>query len=161
MDPRTFATVMGTIRSGVGASLVVAPGWAGRIWVGPDADGPGTKVMARALGARDVVLGSAILAAGRSSDPATAARYIRHGIAADVADVVATGLAFRHLEGKRRLLMPLVAAAVGALGAAATRAEDRAGFMSAAETAGVVDQQGAVLDEIADSVESVHATVGD
>lgn len=160
MDPRTTATVMGIIRAGVGASLVAAPGWAGRIWVGNDADGPGTKVIARALGARDVVLGGAILLAGTSGDPARATRYVRHGVAADAADVAATLIAARHLEGNRRIVMPIVAAAVGAMGllAASLDPTDTA-KRSEESTAGpgsdeiddhaeIVDQQGAVLEEM-------------
>lgn len=51
-----LGSVMGTVRTGVGAAMMVAPGWAARIWVGDDADGHGAKVLARALGARDVAL---------------------------------------------------------------------------------------------------------
>ena len=71
MDTRHLGTIMGSIRTGVGASLLVAPAWAGRIWVGEDAGGHGTKVFARAVGARDVALGVGILAA---STAATLAR---------------------------------------------------------------------------------------
>jgi len=146
---------MGIIRTGVGLSLVAAPGWAGRIWVGDDADGGGSKVFARALGARDVVLGYAILAAS-GPDPATAGRLVKHGVLIDVADVVATLIAYRHLEGHRRLVMPLVAAGVGALGALVWLLGDELQedpeegaepSVSAAEVAGIVDQQDAVLAE--------------
>jgi hypothetical protein len=44
MDDKDKALVFGAIRLGVGSALVIAPGFAGRIWVGPDADGPGAKV---------------------------------------------------------------------------------------------------------------------
>src|SRR5690606_9503083 len=41
---------LGVIRAGVGAALMAAPAWAGRVWVGPGADGPGSLVFARAVG---------------------------------------------------------------------------------------------------------------
>lgn len=47
----------------VGAAYVLAPGLAGRIWVGRDADRRGTKVLARAFGARDLALGLGVVIA--------------------------------------------------------------------------------------------------
>jgi hypothetical protein len=120
-DPLDLA--LGVVRLGVGAALVAAPRWAGRIWVGPGADGPGSLVFARALGARDVLLGLRILEAVRAGEPAT--RWIQAGFAADAADLTATLIAGRHLEGSRRIAMPLVAGAVAAAGVWSAR---RGGF---------------------------------
>ena len=110
---------LGVIRAGVGAALVAAPGWAGRIWVGPGADGPGSKVFARALGARDVVLGARILLGVQRGEPV--GHWIGAGFAADAADVAATVVAGRHLTPARRAAMPLVAGAVGVAGVLAGR----------------------------------------
>ena len=114
MEQRVQSTAVGIIRLGVGASLVVAPGWAGRIWVGPGADGPGSKVFARAVGARDVALGIKILKA--LQDGEAAGPWIRSGFVADMADAAATAIAFKHLTPWRRLAMPAIALTVGALG---------------------------------------------
>jgi hypothetical protein len=105
---------LGAVRLGVGAALVAAPRWAGRIWVGPGADGPGSLVFARALGARDVALGLRIIDGVRTGAPVR--HWVVAGFGADAADVVATMLAGRHLEGNRRAVMPLVAASVGVAG---------------------------------------------
>lgn len=106
--------MVGGIRLGVGGALVAAPGWAGRIWVGPGADGPGSKVFARAIGARDVLLGARILT--ETDDKGAADHWIKAGFAADMADAAATLIAARHLSSARRVAMPLIALAVGALG---------------------------------------------
>jgi hypothetical protein len=156
MDTRHLGTIMGSIRTGVGASLVVAPAWAGRIWVGEDAGGHGTKVFARAVGARDVALGAGILAASLGGDPRQVARLVQLGTVADMADVTATLIAWRNLEGHRRWLMPLVAVGVGAAGAAvaqlverASREEsDDADDTDATTAAGIVDQQNAILEQM-------------
>lgn len=111
---------MGIIRFGVGLSLVIAPGWAGRIWVGPGADGPGSKVFARAIGARDVALGLKILQGLQNGE--RVGHWIRSGFVADMADAAATAIAFKHLTPWRRLAMPAIALGVGALGYVASAA---------------------------------------
>ena len=80
--------LFGAIRTGVGAGLVAAPGFAGRVWVGPGADGPGSKVFARAIGARDLLLGLRTMTAVR--DDREAKQWMASGYAAGVADVAAT-----------------------------------------------------------------------
>src|SRR3954467_10538499 len=120
MDTKQQALVVGAIRLGVGAALVAAPGWAGRIWVGPGADGPGSKVFARAVGARDVALGLRILQSAANDD--SPGPWLRAGFVADIADAAATALASRNLSTARKVLMPLIAGGVGALGLAATKA---------------------------------------
>jgi hypothetical protein len=114
MDTKQQGLAAGAIRLGVGAALVAAPGWAGRIWVGPGADGAGSKVFARAVGARDLALGARILQASRNGGEA--AEWLKSGYIADIADAVATVIAFRHLTKARRIAMPLIAGAVGVLG---------------------------------------------
>src|SRR3954464_3637543 len=114
MDTKQQALVVGAIRLGVGAALVAAPGWAGRIWVGPGADGAGSKVFARAIGARDVALGARVLRAARNGGEAR--EWLQSGFVADIADPAATIVAFRHLTKGRRVAVPLIAGAVGVLG---------------------------------------------
>jgi hypothetical protein len=107
-----LGTAVGVIRAGVGASLVVAPKWAGRIWVGAGADGAGSAVFARAVGARDVVLGASTLAAVGSGRDTT--QMLRLGAMADFADAAATMIAAPNMDPRRRVAMPLIAAGVGA-----------------------------------------------
>jgi hypothetical protein len=122
VDDKQMAQIVGAVRTGVGSALLVAPGFAGRVWVGPDADGPGTKVFARAVGARDVLLGLRTMDAVRSQREAR--HWLVAGFAADAADVVATLIAWRSLTPGRRVVMPLVAAAVATLGYLAAQTLD-------------------------------------
>lgn len=111
---------LGVVRTGVGVALMVAPGWAGRMWVGPGADGPGSKVFARALGARDVALGVQILRGLSRGE--VVRHWILAGFVADAADVTASFVASRNMTPARRVLVPLVASAVGALGVSSWKA---------------------------------------
>jgi hypothetical protein len=58
MDARTLARTLAYGRIALGASLVVAPARAARGWVGDDGARPGARVLAVALGARDVAIGA-------------------------------------------------------------------------------------------------------
>lgn len=119
--PAKLDLALGVIRTGVGTALMVAPGWAGRIWVGPGADGPGSKVFARALGARDVALGIRIIAGARRSEPVS--HWVAAGFGADAADVIASALAGRHLTPGRRIAMPLLTGVAGVWSARHASAE--------------------------------------
>ena len=119
---RTEAQVLGALRTLVGASLVVAPAFAGRVWVGEHAQGPGTRVFARAIGARDVALGL------RTLQIARAGRMPREqvvlGAASDVMDMVATLIAVRQLTPARRVAMPAIAGAVAMAGGLVARSAE-------------------------------------
>ena len=119
MDRTSRANLLGALRIGVGASLVIAPGFGGRVWIGPGADDRGARVFARALGARDVLLGLRTLAAAR--DGKEAGEWLTLGYGASVADALATTVAFRNLSPSRRLAMPAIAGAVAALCYAAAK----------------------------------------
>ena len=114
MDIDTRAQLVGALRLGIGASLVLAPGLGSRIWVGPGADGRGARVIARSLGARDMLVGARLLQASR--DKTDTAEWLKLGYGFDMASAVASAAAFKHLSPSRRIAMPLIAAAVGALG---------------------------------------------
>jgi hypothetical protein len=119
MNPQRLASAVGALRLGIGAALVAAPRFAGNVWIGEGAAGRGTDVFARALGARDLLLGAQTLAAVRSEK---ASRHLlQQGFAADAADAVATALAFKSLTPGRRWLMPVVAGAVAFAGYEAAR----------------------------------------
>jgi len=63
MQPRDVAIAQARGRMAVGAAFVLAPGLAGRLWVGADAGRPAAKVLARAFGARDLALGLGVVIA--------------------------------------------------------------------------------------------------
>jgi hypothetical protein len=114
MTPQKLALFVGALRLGIGSALVVAPKFAGGVWIGENAGGKGIDVFARAIGARDVVLGARTLAAVRGEAPSR--HWLKLGFAADVADAAATALAFKSLTGVRKVAMPLIAAAVAGVG---------------------------------------------
>lgn len=112
MDNRNVAMGLAGIRMGIGAALVVAPTFAEKVWVGPGMDNAGTKVFARALGARDVVLGYRTFRAGLDGEEVEG--WLQIGALADAADTVAAGVAYGGLTGHRRYTMPLISSAMGA-----------------------------------------------
>jgi hypothetical protein len=88
MDARTLAKTLAYGRIALGASLVVAPARAARGWVGDDGTRPGARVMAVALGARDVAIGAGtVRAIGRGSGEH---EWLVGSLCCDAADFVAT-----------------------------------------------------------------------
>ena len=66
---RQAGTVYAGVRALVGAALLVAPGPASRNLIGDVADTPGAQSFIRGFGARDVILGLALLRVLRRRDP--------------------------------------------------------------------------------------------
>ena len=66
MEAREIALSQARGRMVVGAALLLAPGWAGRRWIGEPAGHPAVKVLTRALGVRDLAIGlGAVIALDR------------------------------------------------------------------------------------------------
>ena len=63
MEPRDLALAHARGRMLVGAAFVLAPGLAGRLWIGGDAAQRSVKVLARAFGVRDLALGLGVVIA--------------------------------------------------------------------------------------------------
>lgn len=91
MNPRAVATQISVTRMGFGVAFMLAPGLAGRMWVGPDASRPGTKLFIRALGARDFALGLGTMLAMRHDRPTRG--WLEASGLADFADLVITLMA--------------------------------------------------------------------
>lgn len=108
-------------RVAVGVALVVLPGLALRPWLGPTARDRRVKVVMRAMGARDLVLGIGALRALDRGEPVRP--WAVAGATADLADAGATLAAIGPLGPARAL--PVVAAA----GAAAAAAINSAGHL--------------------------------
>ena len=86
-----------------------------RPWLGRDAALPGVRLLARALGARDIVLAVGTLTAADDTLP----RWLTGALAADATDLAVTVAGRDHLpRGGRELVMAIAATAV-ALGAVA------------------------------------------
>jgi hypothetical protein len=63
MEPRDLAIAQARGRIAVGLAFVLAPSLAGRLWVGREAARPGARVLGRAFGVRDLVLGLGVVIA--------------------------------------------------------------------------------------------------
>jgi hypothetical protein len=63
VEPRDIALAQARGRMAFGIAFLIAPGLAGRLWVGRDAARPGSRVLARAFGVRDLALGLGVVIA--------------------------------------------------------------------------------------------------
>ena len=113
MSPRELARDIQTGRIAVGALLVLAPRLASRGWLGEDAERPGTQLVARAMGVRDVVLGG--LALHTLDHPNVAPRWLRTLAAVDAVDLLAT-LAARKALPRTGAALVIAMATVGVAG---------------------------------------------
>ncbi len=116
MDDRALARQLALGRIGAGAGLLVAPGLVGGIWLGRDtARGAGVRVILRALGVRDLVLGLGLKTALDRDAPTRG--WLEGGLAADGVDAAATLLAGDDLPASGRVLVGAVAGSGVVLGA--------------------------------------------
>jgi hypothetical protein len=115
MDAKQIATVQAGGRAVVGAALIVAPRALTAGWIGKDANRAPVTVLARAVGARDSVLGLGLL---RSlSDPEAAKPWIAAGLVADAVDLGATLAARDNLPDQGAVAVSVIAAGSALLGA--------------------------------------------
>ena len=75
-------------RIAVGAAFFLAPGLAGRTWVGGDAARPSAKLLARAFGVRDLALGLGVVIAIDRGAPVRG--WLEASALSDAGDTVAT-----------------------------------------------------------------------
>jgi len=105
-------------RALLGLAALAFPSLPGRPWVGAVASEPGGKVLARALGGRDLALGAGALSVER---PETLRTWVGLAALADLGDALSTLVAFPHLPRRGRWLVlasALGAAVLGGLSAA-------------------------------------------
>jgi hypothetical protein len=118
MDVAKLARGLALNRISFGAGLILAPRLYARSWVGSDAAGEeSTKVLARALGARDLALGAGGLLALREGDAERARRWFAAQGVTDAVDLLAT-LAARDLPMPARLFAITMAAGSTAIATA-------------------------------------------
>jgi hypothetical protein len=105
---RTLAQALGAGRAALGAALLVAPDLVTDRWVGPGGATDAGRVLARGLGARDIVIGAGAVTGGRG--------WLLAGVGADLADLYASGTA-TGIPRNGRLGTVALAGASAALGA--------------------------------------------
>lgn len=111
MTPRSIARFTSVCRLAIGAGFVAIPQLTMPLWVGPAARAPAVRMVARALGARDIVLAVGALAA---SDDERLRPWLMAGLAADAADLALTVAGRGHLARHGVwLAAPIAAGGVG------------------------------------------------
>jgi hypothetical protein len=108
MNARTLAGLQAAGRLLLGGGIAAAPSLLAGGWVGSVADQPGGRALAAGLGGRDVALALGTFAALR--DGRGARRWLRAGMVADTADLVAT---LRARDALSPVAVPAVAAIAG------------------------------------------------
>jgi hypothetical protein len=117
MDVAALAKAQAVNRVAMGTGLVLAPGIVGRVWSASEARDERAKVLARALGARDLALGAGGLLALREDDAAWAWRAFAAQAAADAVDFAAILAAGGALPAAKRITGGLLAAGSAAVAA--------------------------------------------
>jgi hypothetical protein len=117
VDITKLARGLALNRISFGIGLILAPGLYARSWVGSDAAGEDTtKVLARALGARDLALGAGGLLALRAGDAEHARRWFAAQGMTDFVDLIAT-IAARDVPKPARIFAGTMAAGSAAIAA--------------------------------------------
>jgi len=122
VDARAIARFTAACRAAIGAGFVAYPPLSMRAWLGRDASRPSAVVLARALGARDLVLAAGTL--GSMSNTPALRRWLAGAVVADGADFAATLAAGDAIPPAGRALVLSIAGAAVGLGAAAVASLD-------------------------------------
>jgi hypothetical protein len=118
VDVARLARGLALNRMSFGIGLTLAPGLYARAWVGSDAAREDTtKVLARALGARDLALGAGGLLALRAGDMERSRRWFAAQGMTDAVDLIAT-VAARDVPRPARVFAGAMAAGSAAIAAA-------------------------------------------
>jgi hypothetical protein len=121
MDLATLARAQTVNRAALGVALIALPGVFGRVWSGRAATDDRAKVLARAVGARDLAIAAGGLLALREGDQGWARRSFVAQAAADAVDLLAIAAAGRALPLASRALGGAMAAGSAAVAAAYAR----------------------------------------
>jgi hypothetical protein len=126
MQARDLALLHAWGRIVVGGAFVLAPGLAGRLWIGADSERRAVKVLGRAFGVRDLALGLGVVIALERGAPVRG--WIEGGVLSDAVDVTATALAGDSIPPDVRRGALALGASSAALGAAFSRMLDDPAF---------------------------------
>lgn len=88
ITPQNASRAIGVGRIAFGVALLAIPDRLGESWLGEGGRTVPTQIALRGLGARDAVIGAAMILS--ADDPARGHRWARASAAGDIADVVAT-----------------------------------------------------------------------
>jgi hypothetical protein len=122
MDVTTLARGLALNRISFGAGLILAPGLYARTWIGGlAADDDRARLLARAVGARDLALGAGGLLALRAGDHDRAREWFAAQGITDAVDLVATIAAGRAVPLPARIFATIMAAGSAAIAAAYVR----------------------------------------
>lgn len=124
---RSLNIAFGLSRIGFGIFATVAPERMGRTWIGADADRGRVKVLLRALGLRDIGLGTGVVAASLrdQAGPVLAASML-----SDLGDMTATLLGREELDEKEVMTTVGVTLAAALVAAALLAASECGGCES-------------------------------
>jgi hypothetical protein len=90
MDARKVGIAVGATRVAFGAGMLLSPPRFARSWTGPGARRRPSRVLARALGARELAIGAGGLLAVRSGDAGDVRRWFALGAVPEALDVAIT-----------------------------------------------------------------------
>jgi hypothetical protein len=121
MDVARLARAQAVNRVVIGSGLTLLPHLFGRIWVGPGAAEDRARVLARAVGPRDLAIGAAGLLALRQGDSEWARRSFAAQALADAVDLVAILAAGRKVPLRTRITGAVMAGGSAAVAAAYAR----------------------------------------
>jgi hypothetical protein len=118
---RRAAMAVAAGRIALGVTAVVRPDLPARPWVGEASDDLSIRVLARALGARDIALGLGAAAAVRqeTSEPGSTDTWLAAGALSDALDVCVTLALWRELPRRGRWTVVASAGTAALIGAAA------------------------------------------
>src|SRR3954451_9346836 len=117
--PKMLAGALACNRAGFGLNYLLRPKEARTSWIGRAANLPGTQVITRSQGIRDVALGGGALRALARGNERELRAWVASQAVCDLADLVATYHARRRLPRNRARLAMAVAGASTLIGAAA------------------------------------------
>ena len=122
MTAHDLALAQARGRIAVGAAFFLAPGLAGRLWIGDDARRRAVKVLARAFGARDLAIGLGVVIALDRGAPVRG--WLEAGVLSDTLDFSASLLAGKSIPRDLRRFALALGGGSAALGALLSRALD-------------------------------------
>jgi hypothetical protein len=124
---RKMAQLVALGRLGIGTVAVVAPVAVARPWIGEAADAPAARLLARAMGGRDLALGIGTLRALANADEEARPWVALSGVA-DAIDALATLIGFAALPRKGRWGILAVTAGAAIVSTRLAAALDEPGF---------------------------------
>ena len=110
----SLSAAYGLARVGFGLYATSAPQRLGRSWIGEEAERPGTGVILRALGFRDIALGAGLVEASLRGDPRG---WLGVSMLSDLGDLAATVIG-RDRIGRHGVAVTSAVAGAGALAGA-------------------------------------------